>query len=180
MHPNAKIRYKNSNLIHNIYSDALYLGATKAESCVAGTSSLDGYPKTSTQSNWMDPNMFSHPSYNLLMHLLLKQNLMLSLSTPKRVKSFISFLRKWVTPNHPNQFIVIIPLPLELEWHCQETMLKIHGKCYFWIADQVAQKHFTVDWNPFVKTILLITSLHMTQLHITPKSDLTISILMTP
>ncbi len=35
MHPNVKIRYKKSNMIHNIHSDAPFCGAPKAKSLAA-------------------------------------------------------------------------------------------------------------------------------------------------
>ncbi len=119
MHPNARITYKNLMpwiLVH-----------PKIQVAWLDTSSLDGYSTTNTQSNWMDLYTFSHPSYDLLLYLLLKQNLVLCLSMPMRVKSFISFVRKWDSPNHPHQLIVIIPMPLELQMTFSIKKFIIHG-----------------------------------------------------
>ncbi len=74
----------------------------------------------------------------------------------------LSYLKNWDTPNHWHQFSVIIPLPLEL----QMTLLMIHGNSIFWIADQVAQKQFTVHLHPDQENFLhYFTTYHLVAHH---------------
>ncbi len=84
----------------------------KLNAALQDTSSLDGYPMTKT-IKLNDLYVFLHPSSDLLLHLLLGQNLVLSLPISKLEKSSLSLLKKQDTLNHPHQFTVIIPWPLE-------------------------------------------------------------------
>ncbi len=75
----------------------------KLNAALQDTSSLDGYPMTKT-IKLNDLYVFLHPSSDLLL---------LSLPISKLEKSSLSLLKKQDTLNHPHQFTVIIPWPLE-------------------------------------------------------------------
>ncbi len=75
----CNIRYKKSNVILNIHTDASYLGAPEAKNRTVGYFFFGWFPQDKKQIKLCGPlYTSSHPSDDLLLFLLLKQNLVLS------------------------------------------------------------------------------------------------------
>jgi hypothetical protein len=62
-HPNAKIRYCASNIILNVHSDASYLSAPHARSCIGGHFFLGSLP---VNSNLIKLNGATHITCTIL------------------------------------------------------------------------------------------------------------------
>ena len=73
--PNAIVRYRASDMILNVHSDASYLSAPKARSRAGGYFFIGSLPNMVNQFNSMEPFM-SHAQYsNLLQHPQLGQKI---------------------------------------------------------------------------------------------------------
>ena len=73
-HPDAFIRYRASDMILNVHSDASYLSAPKDAVGPVVTSSLAVYRAMETQSNLMGPFMSRAPYSSWLLHPQQKPN----------------------------------------------------------------------------------------------------------
>ncbi len=96
-------------MIHSIHFDATHLDVPKAKSCTAGHFKNWWLPQYKQPMNLIGPIHVLTSLLQFLLLLLLRQNLVHSLSMQRKEKSSISFLRKYDTPNYPHQFTVIIP-----------------------------------------------------------------------
>ncbi len=153
-----------------IHYGALYFSAPKAKSSMAGHFFLWWLPQVMQPKNCMDLYKLSHLSSDLLLHLLLKQRLVLSASMPKREKSF-----QPTTPIDCDDFAA--------NGIANDTVNKIYHdswRCVIFALQIKLHKIISLFTGTQVKVILQTTSLNITCLHITHESVHIISTLITP
>ncbi len=130
----------------------------------------------------MDQSTLSNPSCNLLLLLLLMKNLVLGALLVNANEGIISclVLEEIGNPQPPSSIhcnsSTSIGIANDIVKKQYLRSMKIQ---FFWIADKVAQKQFTINFTQ-VKKILQTTSLSITPLHTMSKSDHTISTSIIP
>ncbi len=113
-HPDAIIRYRASDMILNVHSDASYLSSPKLVAVLVVTSSLAVSHTIETRLNWMEPFISHAPSSSLLLLLQQKQNWVHYSWMHKKLRFYGSSLRNSAIHNHQLQYTLATQQQLEL------------------------------------------------------------------
>jgi hypothetical protein len=112
-HPDATLRYRASDMILHIHSDAAYLNETEARSRVGGHHFLGdrATPINQPTNQAMEPFLTLPKSSNILSHPPQKLKLEQPFSMEKKLWPSALHLQKWATHNLPLPCKLTIPTP---------------------------------------------------------------------
>ena len=152
-HPNAVLRYRASDMILHVHSDASYLNETNSKSRIAGHFFLSDKPKSTNMS-------FHNPILNAPIHTECR---VLKLVVASAAEAEIGALF------HNTQHVVVLRRTLEEMGHPQpptpiqvdnttalgfvsssirQKRTKSVNMRFFWLKDRQTQKHINIYWRP--------------------------------
>jgi hypothetical protein len=162
-HPDAKIRYRASNMILNVHSNVSYLSAPKAQSCAGGYVFLNSIPQDSKPIIINGTSHTSHAqSENLLQRLLPKPNLALLFSMHRKLKYYSLSLKNSGTHNCLRHlFTSRTQPPLALPTTQSKDNSPKPWRCgTFWLLDGEVQKLIRFYYQPGRENIGVYLSKH--------------------
>ncbi len=96
-----------------------------------------------------------------------KKNLELYISKQKKEKLSVLFLKRLDAPKHLTQFTWKFSQPLELQMILSKKWSRSMEMRYFWIADQVSSKEYTIHWHQGQENVANYSTKHHPATHYT-------------
>ena len=148
-HRNAKVRYKASNMVLNIHSDASYLSETKARSRIAGYFFLGSVPQNDKP---IPLNGAIHVQCGILKSVVTsaaEAELGALFETCKEGKVIRLILEELGHPQPPTPVHCDNATATGIANNNVKKQRSRHWDMrYFWVTDQVQQQFFDVQWHP--------------------------------